>query len=472
MKIGLKGHDFRYEVFHIVSLYIPKEEIEFVEDNCDLEVVYDENNGSVLCRYKDFIKEYKLKSNDKKELKNAIKKVVLKLFENITGVSMLWGILVGIRPTKIVHDALSKGFSEDEIKNMLVEEYLVSSEKAELVLEVAKNESKYLKPPSKSVGLYIGIPFCPTRCSYCSFTSNPYYGNKQVSDYLLALKKEFYSIVNFLNENKVKIDTLYIGGGTPTSLNEYELEDFLSWINELICVNDLREFTVEAGRPDSLNRKKLNILKKNFVSRISINPQSMNQETLNLIGRKHSVDDVVEKFYVARECGFDNINMDIIIGLPNENEEHIKKTMKKIADLNPDSITIHTMAIKRASILNEKMFKGDKDTANKMYDIATKYVRYMGMRPYYMYRQKNMVSPLENIGYSYFGKECIYNIQMISESTTVVALGADAVTKIIYEDSGRIERVANLKDIKEYINRIDEQINKKLKKLIDSPLTY
>lgn len=467
MKIGLKGHDYRYEVFQIASLFYPKDEIKFMDDGYELEIIYDRDNNKVTASLNGILESLNLNSNDEKEVKNGVKYTLLKLLQNETGVKMPWGILVGIRPTKIVHDAFKRGLNEESIREILKEKYLVSKEKIDLLLEVAKNEAPFLDQPINSVALYIGIPFCPTRCAYCSFTSNPYKGNNLVEDYLIALKKEIYSVINFLKDRGITIDTLYVGGGTPTSLNEKELDELFSCVKDLIDVKKLREFTVEAGRPDSLNREKLMILKENGITRISINPQTMNQETLDLIGRRHTVEDVIEKFYLSREVGFNNINMDIIIGLPGEKEEHIKRTMEKILLLMPDSITIHTMAVKRASLLNERMFKGDKDLASRMYDIATDYVKSIGMHPYYMYRQKNMVSPLENVGYSFRGKECIYNIQMIAESTTVIALGADAVTKIVYGESGRIERVANLKDVKEYILRIDEQIDEKIKMLID-----
>ncbi|MDO6354301.1 coproporphyrinogen dehydrogenase HemZ [Caloramator sp. CAR-1] len=467
MKIGLKGHDYRYEVFQIASLFYPKDEIKFMDDGYELEIIYDRDNNKVTASLNGILESLNLNSNDEKEVKNGVKYTLLKLLQNETGVKMPWGILVGIRPTKIVHDAFKRGLNEESIREILKEKYLVSKEKIDLLLEVAKNEAPFLDQPKNSVALYIGIPFCPTRCAYCSFTSNPYKGNNLVEDYLIVLKKEIYSVINFLKDRGITIDTLYVGGGTPTSLNEKELDELFSWVKDLIDVKKLREFTVEAGRPDSLNREKLMILKENGITRISINPQTMNQETLDLIGRRHTVEDVIEKFYLSREVGFNNINMDIIIGLPGEKEEHIKRTMEKILLLMPDSITIHTMAVKRASLLNERMFKGDKDLASRMYDIATDYVKSIGMHPYYMYRQKNMVSPLENVGYSFRGKECIYNIQMIAESTTVIALGADAVTKIVYGESGRIERVANLKDVKEYILRIDEQIDEKIKMLID-----
>ncbi|KRQ87527.1 Oxygen-independent coproporphyrinogen-III oxidase 2 [Caloramator mitchellensis] len=463
MKIKLTGHDYRYEVFQIVSLFFEKNQIEFCQEDAQLESVLDLENGYAEANLDGKIEKVSLTEINKKNIKNAIKKSLLKILEDYTGLKMPWGILVGIRPTKIVHEAIKNESSEEEIIEHLQDDYMLSLEKANLTLEVAKNESKFLDKELKSIGLYIGIPFCPTRCAYCSFTSNPYRGNeKVVEEYLEALLYEVNNVLKYLNENGYSFDTFYVGGGTPTSLNHTQLDKLIGEVSKYIDLNKLREFTVEAGRPDSIDAEKLKVLKNYSCSRISINPQTMNEETLKLIGRRHSIDDIKEKFILARELGFDNINMDIIIGLPGEDENSITRTMDEIEALMPDSVTIHTMAIKRASVLNEKMFRGDRDLASRMYDIAAKRVRKMGMKPYYMYRQKSMVSPLENIGYSFDGKECIYNIQMIAENKTIIALGADAITKVVYQNENRIERVANLKDVREYIKRIDEQVKDKI----------
>lgn len=240
------------------------------------------------------------------------------------------------------------------------------------------------------------------------------------------------------------------------------MDKVLNKLSSFVDLKSVREFTFEAGRPDSIDEIKLNLLKKYNVTRISINPQSMNQTTLDKIGRRHTTLDVKEKFNLARKLGFDNINMDIIVGLPEEDLNSIKFTMDEIKSLSPDSITIHTMAVKRASVLNEIEYKNKTENVVAMYEYATNVCREMGMIPYYMYRQKNMVSPLENVGYSKLGNECIYNIQMIAENISIVSLGADAITKIVYEDENRIERFANVKDVREYINRIDEMIERKI----------
>ncbi|WP_168190056.1 coproporphyrinogen dehydrogenase HemZ [Caloramator sp. E03] len=471
IKVKLEGHDYRYEVFQIVSLFYNKSEIEFVEDddfNVKSVVDYDnksakfkiyENNSLKICE------DYKI-TDDKKQIKNAIKLTALRALKNYTGINIPWGILVGIRPTKIVHECYKSKLKDEDIINYLLSNYDLSLEKAILALEVAKNESKYLTYNKKDISLYIDVPFCPSRCIYCSFTSTPIKGNELiVNQYINALKKEIRCTLNFLKNKGFRIDTIYIGGGTPTSLSGDNLEIIFNELGSNIDLFKVKEFTVEAGRPDSIDCEKLKVLKEYGCSRISINPQTMNDETLKRIGRLHDSKDIVDKYYIARNLGFDNINMDIIIGLIGENSNDVKNTMEKLKELSPDSITIHTMAVKRASYLNERGYKAKSDEIDSMYDIAVNYVKNMGMYPYYMYRQKNMVSPLENVGYCMKDKECIYNIQMIAENISIAGFGPGAITKLVFIDENRIERISNVKDIKEYVTRIDEMIEKKLKGL-------
>lgn len=472
IRIKLRGHDYRYEVYQILSLFYSKSEIVFSDNEYDIESIYDSILSHAECRIpsKGISKKICISSEDSKNIKNSLKMTLLKVLEECTGVTMPWGILVGIRPTKIIHEYLNNGIMEEEIAEHLIKGYSLSVEKCRLAIEVAKNEARFLDKATKAASIYVGIPFCPTRCVYCSFTSNPIGGNSGLVDsYVDCLIKEITSVLSFMKRRNCNIDTFYIGGGTPTSLNENQLHKLLSSISSCLSVRDLREVTIEAGRPDSITMDKLSIIKDFGCSRISINPQTMNDETLKMVGRNHTSADVVEKYNMAREAGFDNINMDIIIGLPGEGREEIKKTMSRLYELAPDSITIHTMAIKRASILNEREFMAKNSTAGIMYDIASDEVRKMGMFPYYMYRQKNMVVPLENVGYCREGKECIYNVQMIAENISIASFGADAITKIVYDEENRIERQANVKDVREYINRIDEMIEKKLEALNTLP---
>ncbi|MCX7695161.1 MAG: coproporphyrinogen dehydrogenase HemZ [Caloramator sp.] len=465
-RVGLIGHDFRYEVFQILNLFYEKEEIQFSKDNYDIESIL--NEEQVLFKIGEITEKEYVDKNDIKSIKNSLKRTALKALSKYFNKNIPWGILVGIRPTKIVHELKKRGDSLAEIKKHLIDYYLLNEDKANLTIEVAENESKFLSVVQNKVSLYVGIPFCPTRCVYCSFASNSIYSNeKLVETYVDTLLKEFDSILRYLKSHNISIDTLYFGGGTPSSLSAEQIDRLLNRVSSYVNLNSLREFTFEAGRPDSIDENKLKLLKDYGVTRISINPQTMNEETLVKIGRRHSTKDIIDKFNLAREIGFDNINMDIIVGLPDENLGSINKTMEALKKLSPESITIHTMAIKRASILNEIEYKNKTDNIVSMYNYAANCCRDMGMIPYYMYRQKNMVSPLENVGYSKRGKECIYNIQMIAENISIVSLGADAITKIVYNEENRIERVANVKDVREYINRIDEMVQKKIEALDD-----
>lgn len=465
INVKLMGHEYRYEAYQILSLFYAKSEIVFNESEGDVESIFDPELSIVKCIIKSaaISKIIHVNIMDKKNIKNSIKMTLLKCLEELTGITIPWGILIGIRPTKIIHDYFNRGIAENEIIKHLTNDYSLSIEKCNLAIEVAKNEAVFLNKANKSVSVYIGIPFCPTRCVYCSFTSNPIGKNQDLVKYYLdSLIKEINMVCSYLKRTGYNIDTLYVGGGTPTSLNLNQLNKLLSTVNLNIPIKDLKEVTIEAGRPDSIDLDKLSLIRDYNCSRISINPQSMNDETLKRIGRNHTSRDVIEKFNMARELGFDNINMDIIIGLPGEGEKEILNTMDALEKLSPDSITIHTMSIKRASILNEMDFNVKSNTASLMYNIASSRVRAMGMYPYYMYKQKNMVAPLENVGYCRSDKESIYNIQMIAENIPIISFGADAITKIIFDEENRIERVANVKDVREYINRIDEMIENKI----------
>lgn len=466
IKIALINHDYKYEAFQIASLFYEKSEISFETfQEANFLSIYNEDENKCIFKSKDeniYIEEIVL--NNKKDIKIGLKTSILNGLKKLSNKEIPWGILIGIRPTKLYHELKLKNLTDTEIKSMLINKYYLHKEKAELLIEVAKNEIPFLTYKNRSISVYIGIPFCPTRCVYCSFTSNAIGKNKNlVEEYLDSLIKEIKFTFKLVKEKNINIDTLYIGGGTPTSLNEIQLEKLLKAINESVNVDNIREYTVEAGRPDSINEEKLKIIKKYKASRISINPQTMNNETLKKIGRTHSKEDIKNIFNLARKIGFNNINMDIIVGLPGESENHIKTTIDEIVQINPDSITVHTMAIKRASKLYENGYSIKNKEAIDMYNIATNGARKLGMKPYYMYRQKNMVSPLENIGYSYSKKESIYNIQMIGEVISIIGLGADSISKPYFKRENRIERIPNLKDVREYVKRIDEILEKKKK---------
>jgi coproporphyrinogen dehydrogenase HemZ len=353
---------------------------------------------------------------------------------------------------------------DNKILEFMKEQYFISDEKAELSLEIAKHEKKLLEKIDVKNGysLYIGIPFCPTTCLYCSFTSYPIRAFKdKINPYLLALKKEMEVVSDAMKEKT--LDTVYIGGGTPTTLEADEFEQLFQSLFTYFDMSTVKEFTVEAGRADSITREKLEVLKKWGVDRISINPQTMKEETLKLIGRQHSVSQVKEAFALARQIGFTNINMDIILGLPEETVDDVSSTMDEIKKLGPDSLTIHTLAIKRASKMNQWMEEhGRLETSatDLAMEIATKAAREMNMEPYYLYRQKNMSGNLENTGYATKGNSGIYNILIMEEKQTIVALGAGSISKVVYSD-GRIERKDNVKDVDLYLNRLDEMLERK-----------
>lgn len=347
--------------------------------------------------------------------------------------------------------------------------YLTSDGKVDLSLEIARREMELISAIDYSHGysLYIGIPFCPTTCLYCSFTSFPIgQWEKRMEQYLEALFKEMDYIAEKMAGRT--LDTVYIGGGTPTSLSALHLDKLISRLKATFDFTGVKEFTVEAGRPDSITIEKLQVLKKHGVTRISINPQTMKQETLDIIGRRHTVDMVKDRYFMARSLGFDNINMDLIIGLPEEDMEDVTRTMEEIKALGPDGITVHSLAIKRAARLN--MFKekyGDLKITNtqEMIDLTADYARSMGQEPYYLYRQKNMAGNFENVGYSLPGKACIYNILIMEEKQTIIACGAGTTTKVIFPSENRLERVENVKDVEQYIARIDEMLERKEKML-------
>jgi oxygen-independent coproporphyrinogen-3 oxidase len=349
---------------------------------------------------------------------------------------------------------------------------MVSDEKARLSIDIAKREKGILDSIHCSHGdnngnnhgysIYIGIPFCPTTCLYCSFTSYPIaVWKKRINEYLGALFKEIDFISEFYRD-KI-LDTVYIGGGTPTTLEACELDSLLGYVRDKLDFSSVKEFTVEAGRADSITREKLEVLKKYGVTRISVNPQTMKDETLKLIGRRHTVEQVKTAFLLAREVGFDNINMDIILGLPGEVESDVQNTIDEIIKLNPDSLTVHSLAIKRASKLSQWIEENGistlKNTDTTM-EIARLGAERLDMKPYYLYRQKNMSGNFENVGYARAGKYGIYNILIMEEVQSIVALGAGSITKRVFDD-GRIERCDNVKDVGMYIEKIDEMIERK-----------
>ena len=399
-----------------------------------------------------------------RECKTVLKHLVYDLLGAYTGRQLPWGELIGIRPTKIAMQRLLEGDTKKEAADFMIREHRASEEKALLAADIAEREKEILAGIHYENGysLYVGIPFCPTTCLYCSFTSFPIGAwKKRVDEYLDALEKEIEAGAALM-EGKI-LDTVYIGGGTPTTLEADQLDRLIRTLKAHFPMEDLQEFTVEAGRPDSITPEKLQVLKDQGVTRISVNPQTMRNETLKLIGRRHSVEQTEEAFRMAREAGFDNINMDIILGLPGEDEEDVSYTIDRIRALDPDSLTVHSLAVKRASRLQQWIEKNGYAQINNTDEgmkIAARGAAGMGMKPYYLYRQKNMSGNFENVGYAREGKYGIYNILIMEEKQSILALGAGSISKAVFP-GGRIERSDNCKDIDTYIATIDEMIARK-----------
>ena len=375
-----------------------------------------------------------------------------------------WGTLVGIRPVKRVVSMLNSGCSDEDVVKILKEEYEVSDKKINLALSIAKTELSVISDiPQNAVSLYIDIPFCPSRCVYCSFASMPVSEMKDfIEPYLYALYDELDTIKKVIDDLNLSVVSVYIGGGTPTSILSIELDNLLYKINKTFDLSHCSEFTVEAGRPDTITQSKLEVMRQHGVDRISINPQSMNDKTLSVIGRKHSVEQIYKAYNMARDMGFKCINMDVIAGLPQETLAEFKNTIDKVIELNPENITVHTMSIKRAARLNQT---GDfaglpvNDTVDSMVDYAHSELSQNGYKPYYLYRQKNILGDLENTGFSKGNTEGVYNICMMEEVRTVISAGVGAVTKLVKGD--RIEGIFNVKDVREYLNRAEEMRKRK-----------
>lgn len=417
--------------------------------------------------------------------KNELKRLVFRMLceipeENLAGKLDRrvpdWGTMTGVRPTKIPMNELLAGKSRQEVEESLRKWYCCKEDKLELCMDIALREAKLLEHVDFEQGysLYIGIPFCPTTCLYCSFPSYPWesFGNL-AEEYLQALMKEIRQVARQCAGRR--LTSVYIGGGTPTTLSAEELGKLLSCVRQCFPAQDSYECTVEAGRPDSITREKLQVLRDYGVDRISVNPQTMQQKTLDYIGRKHTVEQTKEAFLLGRELGFRNINMDLIIGLPGETPEDFADTLQQVKVLSPDSITIHSLVIKRASRLRSLLEEaGDfaqteklrQDGMEQMLAMGREFAAREGYRPYYMYRQKNSAghfgsSGQENIGFARPGKECLYNILIMEEMQTIVAVGAGASTKCYHPEKKIVSRIENVKSITDYISRIDEMIERK-----------
>lgn len=470
LKMYCNMEQMEYDLNAIVKAFFPGKSVSFTafgeeEKTASIALFADEKQTeNTYFRVEEKRYAYRQEENEAATFKNSLKAFLYKALCDYTGTTLPWGNLTGIRPTKIAYGLLEEGKEEEEIIRAMKQEHFVSGKKARLSIDIAKRERELLKGLHYEDGysLYIGIPFCPTTCLYCSFTSFPIsIYKKQADRYVECLIREMEYVAKAYR-GKI-LDTVYVGGGTPTTLEPEQLDRMLGALRNLFDFSTVQEFTVEAGRADSITREKLQVLKKYGVTRISVNPQTMKQETLDIIGRRASVEQTIEAFHMAREEGFDNINMDLILGLPGEKAEDVTNTIEKVKELQPDSLTVHSLAIKRASKLNAWVQEHGIDllhNTDETMEIAAEGAEMMGMVPYYLYRQKNMSGNFENVGYAKPGKLGIYNILIMEELQTIVALGAGSVTKRVFP-KGRIERCDNVKDVKLYMEKLDEMIERK-----------
>lgn len=475
MKILFNGHDFKYEVEATVKLFVPSR-FTFHYDITDTDgdmVMSQLKKGRrftylfAYCRINGSIarKAYKISNEDadKNNCEHEICRLIYLCLQKITGITPPWGLMTGIRPVKKMSDLIENGMNREQAFKALKDTYMVSDKRLELAYMTALNQMPLLKQiDSNTVSIYISIPFCPSRCSYCSFVSHSIESAKKlIPDYIRFLCREIEILGKIINDLNLKIDTVYFGGGTPTSIEASQLEIIMKTLSESIDISKVREYNVEAGRADTITLEKLKVIKENGATRISVNPQTLNNEVLKIIGRNHTAEDTIGAFYSARNLGFDNINMDLIAGLPGDSFDSFCNTLDRVMELDPESITVHTLTIKRSARLYEESMSNFKNNpASDMVNKSMKILPKKGYMPYYLYRQKNTLENLENIGFAKKGKESLYNIFIMDETQIILGAGCAASTKLI-EPDGKITRIHNYKFPFEYINRFDELMKKK-----------
>lgn len=487
--IKMNGFKYNNEIFELIRSFFHEKEIReySIENQEDLgeNLLIDFNlikeNGKlygktqiylgdkILAVASEDISKIYINREYDKTVKAGVKKSIYTALSYITSIEHPWGVLTGIRPGKIVHDLMEKDTQDDLIMDILTKEYLVRDDKAKLITQISKRQQQHIYPIVKEkYSLYVGIPFCPTRCTYCSFASFPTQRySKYIDEYVGKLIYEIKEIKELMKD--YTINTVYIGGGTPTAIPAKSLERVIAAVYDAFGYSNINEMTVEAGRPDTIDEDVLSMMSDYQVHRLSINPQTMNDKTLNLIGRNHTSEDIIRAYNLAREKGFENINMDLILGLPEETINDLETTLKKIKILEPDSITVHTLAVKRGSAFKQSVDKqafNERDTIEAMIDKTALFAEENDLHPYYLYRQKEMLGNYENVGYAKEGKECIYNISIMEERESIVGAGVGATTKMYYPDGNRIERIFNFKDLREYLMRTEELIDRKRKLIL------
>lgn len=473
---------YEYTLAHIIKLFFEDADISFVNKELKDGIIPDlyisieieregAYAGNVVMKIQDRDKDIRsiiepLRDDEKRSISIAL----LKALSTYTGIYQPWGILTGVRPTKLVHQRRANGLSADAIRRELEQEYFIDPQKIEIMQRIVEKQLQVLPDLyelDQEVSIYIGIPFCPTKCAYCTFPAYAITGKQgSVDQFLIGLKEEIEAIGHFLQEHDIKVTSIYFGGGTPTSIEAEELEMLFQAIAEHFPNGGKsRELTVEAGRPDTITPEKIDVMKRWKVDRISINPQTFTQRTLQAIGRHHTVEEILQKYALARELGMDNINMDLIVGLPGEGMKELMYSLEAIEQLRPDSLTVHTLSFKSASAMTknkEKYPVASREEVSQMIQTTLNWTKANGYEPYYLYRQKNILGNQENIGYALPGKESIYNIMIMEEKQTIIGLGCGASSKIISPSTKKITRYANPKEPKVYNENYPHYIEGKL----------
>jgi coproporphyrinogen dehydrogenase hemZ len=470
MNLYVKNHNFHFELENLTRLFFPNEKITVIRDFSEPQppYIYTEVSDKITISVNigSFNKSetaVKKLTDDDNELVSA--QLLYKLLCDFTGLTQPWGILTGVRPVKLLR-RLAEESSEEQAVKKFEKDFFVSNEKIALSRETEHNERKILElSKPESFSLYVGIPFCPSRCSYCSFVmASIERAEKLIEPYTKLLCEEIKRTAEIANKLGLRLETVYFGGGTPTTLSAEQLDTVLGTVNNSFDMSTCREFTVEAGRPDTIDIAKLFALKENKVDRISINPQTTNDEVLKTIGRKHTAQQFFDAFELARKCGFDNINTDLIAGLPTDTPESFKNSLDSIIRLNAECITVHTLCMKRASRLTTEGVTLDLQQARDAREMLAYTQNILGQNeylPYYMYRQSRMVGNLENVGWSKKGFESLYNVYVMDETHTILACGSGGVTKLKRNNPDYLERIFNFKYPYEYIDRFDELIQRK-----------
>lgn len=490
MPIVLIGNTFKYEIEAVCKLFFHTARFAFSDDISDacgssfivakVKKSEDKLLLSADVRFDDktdSLEKIMTTDSAEKDIEHELCRLIYHILCRKTNITPPWGLMTGIRPVKKVTELIQQGYGKESIRQILAERFELSADKFSLAYETAVNQIPILESINKrTVSMYISIPFCPTRCSYCSFVSHSMDSAvKLMPEYITALCNELEIIGGIIRDTGTQIDTIYIGGGTPTSISAHDICKIMQTIEKNFDLGRIREYSFEAGRPDTITEEKLRVIKDYGVDRISVNPQTLNDDVLKVIGRRHSGIDFIRAFELARKIGFNNINTDMIAGLPTESVESFVKSLDKITALSPESITIHTLTVKRSADLFESGLANMNNPAVEMLDYSVKKLMGLDYLPYYMYRQKNTVDNLENVGYAKKGFESQYNIFIMDETQTIIGAGCAASTKLVYPD-GKISRIHNYKFPYEYINRFNQLMKKKdevtecLKKINSTPL--